>query len=149
MSIFQYNQIINSEVYIQTWQDKLYNDLMGIIEDYGKSKDIINLAVHKEERGKDANCMWEEIYFFKTLADYFINMLDAFYHIECPQQSDIDALKLKYDLACIRKTALCRFNRVDLFDRMLVKLGLTIDGLNNMVQQLYDSSGCLKPFIVI
>ena len=126
--------IINNTQYTKTWKDLLYNNLSQLLYDYGTTQGLIGKAFKADERGKKSDCAWEEVFFYQTLIKYFINLKDAFFKIQCPDATKIKALTDSYNLTCIRKTILCKYNRTDLYDLLLVKLNLKTDGLDNMTE---------------
>jgi hypothetical protein len=142
------SQLIRPTLFTKSWKDLEYNSLMGILYSEGFLKEKVDRGFYLDERGKNSNCTWEELFFFQTLVDYFILMKDAFFKIECPEQTDIDSLKEDYQLDCIRKTVMCKFGNTALYDKLLQKLNISIEGISNMVEGLYFPSGCLKPFII-
>jgi hypothetical protein len=141
-------QLVRPTLYTKTFKDIEYNNLMGILYSEGFLKEKVDRGFYLDERGRDASCTYEELFFFQTLVDYFILMKDAFFKIECPEQTDIDSLKEDYNLACIRNTVLCKFGNTALYDKLLQKLGIGIDGLNYMIEEFYDEDGCRKAFII-
>ena len=148
MRILVDGELIRQSLFTKSWKDLELNNLYQVMYDEGFLKEKVDLGFYKDERGRNSECTWEELFFFQTLVDYFILMKDDFFHIECPETTDIDKLKSDYKLDCIRKTVLCKFHNTDLYDKLYKKLNITVEGLSNMVEALYYPSGCLKPFIV-
>lgn len=147
MHILIDNNLIRNDLFTKSQDDILFNSLYDIMYNEGFLKEKSDLGFYQDERGKESSCTYEELFFFQTLVDYFINLKDAFYKIQCPVQSDIDKLKSDYKLDCIRKYILCKFGNTNLYDKMLVELGLTIDGLDNMVEE-GGTNPCIFPLIV-
>ncbi len=142
------NALIRPTLYNKTWKDLDYNALYNIMYNEGFLKDKIDLGFYKDERGSDSRCIYEELFFFQTLVDYFILMKDEFFHIECPKIQDILDLEDKYKVKCIRTTVLCKFGNTKLFDLMYQKLNIAIDGLDNMVEE-GGTNPCIFPLIVV
>ena len=147
MSILIDNQLIRPILYTPTYKDLLFNSLYDIMYGEGFLKEKIDKGFYQDERGRDSFCTWDELFYFETLVDYFILMKDTYYKIQCVTQEDIDKLKSDYKLDCLRKTILCKFNNTSLFDKMLLSLGLTIDGLGNATEG--DSGNTCIPVIIV
>lgn len=141
------NQLIRPDLFTKSWKDIEYNSLMGILYSEGFIKEKTDLGFYKDERGKQSFCTWEELYFFQILVDYFILLKDAFYKLECPTLEDIEKLKEDFNLKCIRLTILCKFGNTSLYDKLLQKLGITTEGLDNMTEE-DDLNPCTPTWII-
>lgn len=148
MSILIANELIRPTLYTKTLKDNLYNELMQVLYSEGFMKSSTDKLWYYEENGKNSNCIVDEIMFFNMLVSHLINMQDEIYHLKCLSQEGIDAIVKDYDLTCIRKTVLCRFNNTDLYDKLMLKINMSNDGISNVVLELYNENNCLKPFIV-
>jgi hypothetical protein len=141
------NSLLRPDLFTKSWKDIEYNTLMGILYSEGFLKEKVDRGFYLDERGRNSECTWEELFFFQTLVDYFILMKDAFYKIECPVEQDILDLEDEYKLKCVRNTILCKFGNTKLYDELYERLGISTEGLGN--ETLGDDENPCTPTIIV
>jgi hypothetical protein len=147
--ILSQGELIRQSAYTKSWKDIYYNNLMQIVYEHPKMKQLTDKAWFNEERGKDCQEIWMEILVWQVLIDHLINLRDYLFHVKCLTQEDIDQAKIDWDLACIRSTFLCACKDMALYDKLIQKINLSVDGLDNMVEELPDDADCDSPWIII
>lgn len=145
--ILSTGELVRQEIYIKSWKDIFYNNLMQIVYDHPRMKTLTDKAWFNEERGKECQEIWMEILLWQVLIDHLINLRDYLFHIECLTQEDIDQAKEDWGLACIRNTFLCACKDMALYDKLMLAIGLSIDGLG--LSTLGDSDVPCTPVIII
>ena len=136
MSLKVYPLIIDSNLYTKTWKDDLYNELNDYIYGVGVYKDLTDSAyiTRKIGRREREHTKYEELFFYKILIDYIINLKEAVSKSGVDVEEELESFKLDK----IRANVLCRFNSTKLFDNLLMIANVVNQGID------YMQIGCLQ-----
>lgn len=135
MSIRQKYRILDSTLYSKTWKDVLINELYDYIYSIGKFKELTDKGKKLRSIGRDDIKVYEELYFYKLLVDYIVNLRTAYLK---SVDEDQEELELSYKLSCVRKYLFCRFKNTHIFDKLIQMANLKQDGIDFM------QIGCLQ-----
>lgn len=135
MSIRTNGTILSSTLYSKTWKDDLFNELHNYVYSIGKFKQLTDKGKLLRSIGRDDIKVYEELFFYKVLIDYLINIREALLK---STDEDPDELLLTYDLICVRKNLFCKYKNTNIFDRLVLMANLSLDGINFM------QIGCLQ-----
>lgn len=135
MPLFQnlYPVIINADLYVQSDDDILYNDLFNIIYNYSTGLGIVKTNIDRSillgSIGKNSDFEIEKIYYLQILIGHLIRFKNDVALI-CGDEdfnTKFATLESCYKLACIRNTMVCKYKTEQIFDKMYATLGLCGD----------------------
>lgn len=127
MSIKTYPILVDSDLYLLTWKDSLYNNLYQALYDNGMMKDLTDEGLAKMEDGEDFLCDYAELLSYQLLVDYLILCKEEL--LKATTIDEYDDIIDNYKLKQIRKNFFCKYGNYRLFDSLLTIAGIQINGL--------------------
>lgn len=132
MPLFEdlYPIVLDADLYVQSDNDTLYNDLYTIIYNYTTGLGIVKTNIDKSillgSIGKNSDFEIENLFYLEALIGHLIRFKNDV-DLICGD-SDFDTkfatLESCYKLVCIRNTMVCKFKTEKIFDQMYAALNL-------------------------
>lgn len=133
MSIKSNGILIDSNYYITTWQDEMYNSLWQVLINNGITKSITDKGNKQDQYGEDSNCTYVELFFWSSLIDYFILLKAESLKTGIVTQLEVNDLVEGFNIDCFREIARCKYNKVSIFNSLFDVTAIKYDGLDFMV----------------
>lgn len=132
MPLFEnlYPTIIDSDVYVQSDDDTLYNTLYTIIYNYSTGLGIVKTEIDNSillgSIGKNSDFQIEKLYYLQVLIKHLIRFKNDVQLIcgDADFDTKFETLASEYKLSCIRNVMVCKYKTEKLFDQMYEALDL-------------------------
>jgi hypothetical protein len=133
MSIKSNGILVDSNLYSPTWQDTLYNQLWQCLIDNNVIKSLTDKGYKKDQYGECSNDAYTELFFWSSLIDYFILLKTEALKVNITTEEEVNTIIEGFNLDCFKEIARCRYNKVNIFNKLVEELGIAYDGLDYMI----------------
>lgn len=145
MSIKPTGVIIDSNLYVQTERDIIYNNMVNYLFSTEILEQLLEEITNKEEFGENTNPLYSKLNFINNIVQYIlllkIELLQA-----GEDEDKIEEITNSYKLACFRKIALCEYHIEEIFDGLLEAPTVVLpDGIDYMILEGYFNN---PPFLI-